>query len=241
MGWRLIDTDLADPYYVTAADEMLSQARTLNKTQNTLHYYRRHPPAVSLGRSRKIHDDVNVKECETNNVKIIRRTTGGGTIYTDKNCFIYSCIFDRKDYPFSSSTTVFNTLCQCLITTLNTFDIYPIYKPPNDLLLNGKKISGSAQLKKHNTILIHGTLLVDTDLEVMNKVLNHQKPGTVSTITQETGINLPMNELKKTFNTQIEHTFHTTLKHTTFTSDEQKRIQTLLHERYLHNSWNYMR
>ena len=54
MGWRLIDTDIADPYYVTAADDAIAQARKENMVPDTLHFCRRHPAAVSVGRSRKI-------------------------------------------------------------------------------------------------------------------------------------------------------------------------------------------
>ena len=71
MGLRLIDTDIADPYYVTAADEAIVHARKENKVCNTLHFYRRNPAAVSVGRSRKLHDDINVDECLKNNVKIV--------------------------------------------------------------------------------------------------------------------------------------------------------------------------
>ena len=54
MGWRLIDTDIADPFYVTAADDALSQSRKEKSTPNTLHFYRRDPPTISIGRFGKI-------------------------------------------------------------------------------------------------------------------------------------------------------------------------------------------
>ena len=171
MGWRLIDTDITDPYYVTATDEAIAYARKEKKVPNTLHLYMRNPAAVSVGRSRKIHDDVDVGECIKNNVKIVRRTTGGGTIYTDKECLIYSLIFDKKNVGLQSSQEIFENVCNSIVNTLKKLDIHTTYKPPNDILLNGKKISGSAQIIKERIVLIHGTVLVDTDLELMKKVL----------------------------------------------------------------------
>ena len=110
MGWRFIDTDITDPYYVTAADEAIALARKEKKVSNTLHFYRRKPAAISVGRSRKIHDDVNVDECLKNNVKIVRRTTGGGTIFTDKDCLIYSLVFDKKETALHSSQQIFENI-----------------------------------------------------------------------------------------------------------------------------------
>ena len=154
MRWRLIDTDIEDPFYVTAADEAIAQARKYNKTPNTLHLYRRDPPAISIGRFRKIHEDINLNECIKNNVKIVRRTTGGGTIYTDKECLIYSLIFNKEDTNLSLHTPqeIFEKICHSIINALKKLDIHTTYKPPNDILLNGKKISGSAQIKKDNII-----------------------------------------------------------------------------------------
>ena len=208
MGWRLIDSHIADPYYVTAADDALATVRNIKAIPNTLHFYQRHPPAVSLGRGRKIHEDINLEECTKNDVKIIRRTTGGGTIYTDKDCLIYSLVFDQNDTTLSSSQEIFKDICNILVTTLEHFHIHAVYKPPNDLLLNGKKISGSAQIKKSNIILIHGTILVDTNLETMNTVLKHKKPQSVSSIAQETNNPPSIKEIKSQMITEYAQYFH---------------------------------
>ena len=241
MGWRLIDTDIADPYYVTAADDALSQARKENKIQNTFHFYRRDPAAVSVGRSRKIQEDVDVNECSKNNVKIVRRTTGGGTIFTDKECLIYSIVFNSKDAELQSSQEIFENICNSIVITLKRFDIDAVYKPPNDILFNGKKISGSAQIKKDDIVLIHGTILVDTDLELMNKVLKQSKNVSVSTICEEIGYTHSMGAIKEELKKEFEMYFDTKFKQTGFSTYENHLIEKLLNERYLNDSWNFMR
>ena len=240
MGWRLIDTDIADPYYVTAADDAISQARKGKKVPNTLHFYRRKPSAVSVGRSRKIHDDINVQNCSKHNVKIIRRTTGGGTIFTDKDCLIYSLVFDKEDKREQSSLDIFEHICTSLVSTLKKFDINAMYKPPNDILLNGKKISGSAQIQKDNIVLIHGTLLLDTDIEVMNSVLKQPKSN-VSTIQREIGFTPPLNEIKGLLKKEFEVYFDTTIEKTMFSKLEKNLISKVLEERYYNDAWNFMR
>ena len=241
MGWRLIDTAITDPYYVTALDEAISIARKEKKVENTLHFYSRKPAAVSIGRSKKIRYDVDIDACKKNNVKIVRRTTGGGSVYTDKGCLIYSLIFDKKRLRFSSPQEIFENICNCLVCGFKKIGIDALYKPPNDILLNVKKISGSAQIIKEDIVLIHGTVLVDTDLELMNKVLKKIKKGYVSTIYRETKKNISFNELKNVFKKEFEVTFNTGFEKTDISTYEKGLVNRLLNERYHNDSWNYMR
>ena len=112
MKWRIIDTNLADPYYVTAADEVLLQSNSDEKNLNTLHFYIRKPPGVSLGRSRKIKNDVNISVCQQYGIKIVRRLSGGGTIFTDEGCLVYSLIFHdfHKNKRFICSMLLYEML-----------------------------------------------------------------------------------------------------------------------------------
>ena len=241
MGWRFIDTDVGNPYFVTAADEAIYQVRKENLVENTLHFYRRDPSAISVGRSRKIHNDINISECLKHNVKIVRRTTGGGTIFTDKQCLIYSLVFNRETVKLNSSLEAFRNVCHQITNALEKLDINTVYKPPNDILLNGKKISGSAQVQKENIVLIHGTILIDTNLEVMKKVLKNSKNFNVSTICNETGflpsIDTIKEELKKNFETFFDFSF----EKSTFSNYENSLIDTLLKVRYLNDAWNFIR
>jgi lipoate-protein ligase A len=241
MGWRLIDTEVTDPFYVTAVDEAISIARKEKNVPNTLHLYTRHPAAVSVGRSKKIHDDIYVDECQKNNVKIVRRTTGGGTIFTDKNCLIYSLVFNKKCLMFSSPKKIFGYICNSLASGLKKYDINTIYKPPNDLLLNGKKISGSSQILKGNIILLHGTLLIDTDLELMNNVLKKPTNYNVSTICRETNKIFKIDQAKEILKKEFEVTFNTEFEKTELSIYELKLIKKLLKDRYHNDNWNYLR
>jgi lipoate-protein ligase A len=241
MDWRLIDTDIANPYFVTAADEAIYQARKDNKIENTLHFYRRNPSAVSVGRSRKLHDDIHIKNCEKYNVKIIRRTTGGGTIFTDKHCLIYSLVFINESTKLYSPLETFKIVCHSIINALSNLDIKTVYKPPNDILLNGKKISGSAQIQKDNITLIHGTLLLDSNLELMKKVLKNSTNSYVSTLCKEIGyvpsLKIIKNDMKKSF----ESYFNIKFKKDQLSAYENTLIKRLLKKRYLNKSWNFKR
>jgi lipoate-protein ligase A len=242
MGWRLINTDLADPYYVTAADEAITIHREKNQVPNTLHFYRRNQPTISLGRSRKIQNDVNTDYCTNHNITLLRRTTGGGTIYTDPGCLIYSLIFNKKDAPFTSLQDTFKHICFSLITALYALQIPTQYKPPNDVLLNGKKISGAGLIKKNNTILIHGTLLISTNLTTMHHSLNHKPTKTpVTTLTQQLPDPPPIPDIQHNITNQISQLFKTYLSPSTLTLEEKALIAKLIQTRYQQQNWTYKR
>lgn len=241
MGWRIIDSDIADPYFVTAADDAIAQARKEGKISNTLHFYRRNPAAISVGRSRKLKEDVNETACQRHNVKIIRRTTGGGSIFTDEGCLIYSLVFNINDFSFLTKESIFKDICNVLVQALQKLDVTASYKPPNDILVNGRKISGSAQIIKQNIILIHGTLLVNTDLALLQKVLPYDNPTRVSTLQHETSRTLTMHDIKKTVRKEFEYYFHTTMKKGFFTHYELQLITDLERNRYRNDAWNFMR
>ena len=239
MGWRLLDSGVADPYVVTAADDAIAEARKINNVPNTLHFYQRKNPTISLGRSRSIKKDVNLKECSSHHITIIRRTTGGGTIFTDKGCLIYSLAFDHQEYTFPHPEQLFETICGSIATALSSFQIPTTYKPPNDLLISGKKISGAAQIQKQHTTLIHGTILVHTNLALMNSVLCLPTCPPVTTLAQECTTPPTIPEIKKAMQYQFKQVFNTTFTPSQFTKYEQQLIQQLLKKRYHNPTWNF--
>ena len=241
MSWRLLDTGIADPFYVTAVDDAIAQARRQNICSNTLHFYQRHPAAVSIGRSRCVEDDVDVQQCNKNNVKIVRRTSGGGSIFTDQKCLIYSLVFNKKNLESTTPQAIFTHVCTTLVKSLQNSDIPTVYKPPNDLLLQGKKISGSGLIIKDDVVLIHGTLLVDTNLELMSDVLKATPKTPATTLTKELNYTPDISTMKTAFAKGFQGLFDTTFKKGTLTSYEKQLITTLLKARYHNDQWNFMR
>jgi lipoate-protein ligase A len=241
MIWRLIDTDLADPYYVTAADEAILEAYKRNLVPPTLHFYRRKPPGVSIGRSKKIDEDVSVEKCKKYGVKIVRRISGGGTIFTDEGCLIYSMVDSLTEKTYKPEK-IFQEVCSSIINALSTFDIKASFKPPNDVLVNNKKISGSAQVRKNKFILIHGTMLVYTNLNIMRDVLKNPKIENVSTLEIEQKSNIPsISQIKQALIKEFEKTFDIKLKKDNFTRYEKDLIKILIEEKYSKDEWNFKR
>ena len=235
--WRLIDTDLQHPYYVTAADEVLVISCAENSAPDTLHFYRRKPPGISVGYFQKVSEDVDQELCEKLGISIVRRTSAGGTIYTDQNQLIYSIITRQ---PIGKNVKdSFKRVCNCLVSALGMHEIKATYKPPNDVLVNGKKISGSAQVKKKNVYLIHGTIILALDQDVIERVLKQPKVGYTSSIQKECGFVPEIDHLKRSVKHAFQDEFDVTFHHGRFSKAEEKLIQELINNKYSTESWNF--
>jgi lipoate-protein ligase A len=239
LNWRLIDTDQDDPYFVTAADEALALSISKGNSPDTLHFYRRNPPGVSVGYFRKVEEDVFVNKCDELGVKIVRRTSAGGTIYTDKNQLIYS-IITRQPLGDNMEDT-FVRVCKGIIDALSALNISSSFKPPNDILINGKKISGSAQVKKKNVYLIHGTIIFDLSHKTIESILKHHKPGYASSILEECGFIPDLSALKFQIKKSFEKKFNSIFQPATFSKEEGLLIQNLIEKKYGTREWNFKR
>ncbi|NLT37329.1 MAG: lipoate--protein ligase family protein [Methanomassiliicoccus sp.] len=174
MRLRLVDTDLVSPERSAAIDEAILQARGEGSVPDTLHLYRRSGPTVSLGYFERSDECLDMEAMERLGVRAVRRASGGSAIYTDPGQLIYSVIMDRRSVPEDPQET-FRMLCRGLVLGLEELGVSAEYKPVNDILVDGRKISGSAQMRRGGAVLQHGTLLVSVDYDRMFAVLRSNK------------------------------------------------------------------
>lgn len=152
-------------------DEALLILRGENKIEDTFRFYSFNPSCVSIGYFQKIDIAIDLDYCNKNNIDYVRRITGGGNVFHDGLGEItYSVVISEKMVP-EDILESFNFLYRGIISGLNELNIFPEFKPLNDLTLNSKKISGSAQTRRNGIILQHGTIMYNTDIELMEKVL----------------------------------------------------------------------
>ena len=142
--------------------------------------------AVILGRFTNI-DEVNINFARENNIKIVRRNSGGGAVYHDLGNINYSFILhDKKIYTLKFfADVIINALVKIGINGIVTFN-------HNDLLVNDYKFSGMAQYRKNNILLHHGTLLFDSDLSIIQKVL--RRSGKVANLKNFLTSNINIHE-----------------------------------------------
>ena len=172
MKWRVLGIETHDAYFNMALDEAISESVKKGSSPPTIRFYNWSPNAVSIGYFQSIRDEVNLEVCRELGVDCIRRWTGGGAVYHDFDGEItYSVIAPASIFP-KNIIESYGLICGWLVKGLTSLGIEAEFKPVNDILVNGKKISGSAQTRRGGILLQHGTLLYGLDLKTMFSVLN---------------------------------------------------------------------
>lgn len=160
-----------------AIDEAAFRARIENAVPNTLRLYRWKPSAVSVGRFQKVENEVQLDNCRKSGVDVVRRITGGGTVYHDsENEVTYSVVVSKRDLQTEDIAEVYARIYAGLAEALKTLGASADFckgdaKTCPNLTVKGRKISGSAQSHRKGVVLQHGTLLVEVDLERMFTLL----------------------------------------------------------------------
>jgi lipoate-protein ligase A len=159
---RLLETGTHDAFFNMALDEAL-----MGSELPVLRMYSWSPPAVSIGYFQRVDEEVDEDACRRLGIDIIRRQTGGGAVFHDRE-LTYS-IVSRK-YPQNIMES-YRWICDAIIDGLSTLGIHAEFSPLNDIVVGGKKISGCAQTRKRGVLLQHGTILLGVDVEMMFSIL----------------------------------------------------------------------
>lgn len=242
MHFRLVDSDLVSPERSAAIDEAILLARDRGSVPDTLHLYRRDRPTVSLGYFERTSTCLDKGAMERLGVKAVRRASGGSAIYTDPGQLIYSVIMDRRSVPEDPQTT-FRMLCQGLVLGLEELGVRAEYRPVNDILVDGRKISGSAQMRRGGAVLQHGTLLVSVDYDRMFAVLRSSKRVRESMVSlSELIAPVPsMDTVKKAVVRGFSRALRCSIERGTLTSSEVKDVDELVATKYGRDEHTYLR
>ena len=244
--WRLVDSGFVPPPESAALDEAIMEAHVSGQVPNTLHFYIRSEPTISVGYFQKIGESVNLQECERRGVSIVRRKSGGSSIYTDRGQLIYGLVLHDSDLPEGRADT-FRIICQSIADALRSLGVDAVYRPMNDIEVGGRKISGNAQFRRKGSVLQHGTVIVDTDVSQMDAVLkvgnarrnDFPRPSDrVTTLASLLGEVPDMKAAKNSLVSAFEKTFDVKFRLFTITTFETSTVEKLVDERYSRREWN---
>lgn len=195
--WRLVSSDL-DPAMSAAVDEAMLIARGSGEVPDTLHLYRRTSPTISLGHFEKVEECVDLEAARRHGIAMVRRMSGGSAIYSDTEQLTYTVAVGRGSVPESPLET-FRLLCSGVVEGLRFMGIEAKFKPVNDVLVRGRKISGSAQVRRRGAVVQHGTLLVRADHQRMLEVLRGGKRSRegMTSVAEELAEVPPVDEIRR--------------------------------------------
>jgi lipoate---protein ligase len=160
------------PYFYFALEEYI--LTKLLKDDET-YFFTWEIHGVVVGKNQLIENEVNMNFLREHNIDIYRRPTGGGCVYADHRNTMFSIVTKKVNKEFT-----FKTYLSKIIDAMAKLGVEIEFSGRNDLLYEGKKISGNAFLQNKYGMLMHGTFLYDCDLETMVRAITPSDEKLVS-------------------------------------------------------------
>jgi lipoyl(octanoyl) transferase len=189
--WRLLDTGPADGFTNMAVDEALLAVFAAEGGPTTVRFYSWLPPALSLGYGQSIERELELGQCTSLGIDVVRRPTGGRAVLHDHEV-TYSLVISANDPRVTAGIlAAYLTISQALIRGLAylgiTAELLPLrrgvslssnatspvcFATPSsyEVAVGGRKIIGSAQRRAHDVIMQHGSIPLSWNLDRMQAV-----------------------------------------------------------------------
>lgn len=172
LGLKYLDTpSLAISDQIALDRELMSEVGRGERSP-LLRFYNFTDEAIVLGLSQEEEKYVNISNAREDAVPILRRFSGGGTVFIHPGCLVYTVIAKAAP-PFKRFDVVgaYRTAFAPIIDAFQNQGLKLEFHEPCDLAIQNKKIAGNAQSQKNGAILIHGSFLIAPDLQRINRYL----------------------------------------------------------------------
>ncbi len=237
---RFIDRQETDPYFNLAAEEYFFKC-----CDDEFFMLWRNNRSVIIGKHQNPYAEVNMAYATAHGIPVIRRISGGGTVFQDAGNLNYTFIvYGEKgrlvDYPVRMAP---------VIEFLQNLGLPVMLSGRSDIALRGMKISGNAEHVYRNKVLHHGTLLFSTDVKEMETVLTpgeeyfpghamRSKRSMVTTIGKHLPRAMDINTFRKSL---MDFIFSREAGNrlVTLTNRDMERIRALMRTKYLTYEWNF--
>lgn len=232
-----------DPCFNLALEEHLFQ--TLSRGDSLIMLWQNHNTIV-VGRYQNTVQEIDGNFVAEQGIRVVRRMTGGGTVYHDLGNLNFTFIADQA----VDGQIDFSPFCQPVIDALAALGVEARLSGRNDLTVEGKKFSGNSQYIRGGRVLHHGTLLVNSDLSVLSRALtvkpdkltSHAVHSISSRVTNLAGY-LPAGATAETVGAQLAQQLCRFREHRPYplSQADLEQIRALQVEKYETWEWNYGR
>ena len=237
-----IESESFDPHFNLALEQYVFD--NLDKNENYFMLWQ-NDNAIIVGKHQNTVAEINAEYTKENNIKVVRRLSGGGAVYHDLGnlnfTFIVSAGGGYEQFNFSD-------FCKPIIELLNSLGVNAVLNGRNDMSIEGKKFSGNSQYAKRGRIMHHGTIMFDSDLDIVGNSLvvskdKIQSKGVTSIRSRVTNIkphmqtDVSIEEFKRLL---VHHVFKgAEVPQYHLTEEDIKKIEALASEKYRTWDWNY--
>ena len=239
---RYIKNPHTNPYYNMAFDEYCLESLPIDEP---VFYLWQNRPSVIIGFNQDVNTEVNLDFLKSNHIDLVRRVTGGGAVYHDFGNLNYTIVGRsenlERDYPEYASL---------MMKALQELNVPAVLSGRNDILLEGKKVSGFAKRVCKNRLMVHGTLMYNVDLDRLTQVLNPsntklKSKGIASVRSRVTNLCEYLSEISgiEMFGKQLEKILSRNYADAEYQLSEKdlENIQQLADEKFARWEWNYGR
>lgn len=239
---RYLKNPSTNPYYNMAFDEYCLESLPIDEPVFFLWQNR---PAVIVGFNQEVNTEVNLDYLKENGIDLVRRVTGGGAVYHDLENLNYTIVGRsedlERDYPEYAAL---------IMKALQALGVPATLSGRNDILVEGRKVSGFAKRVCKNRLMVHGTLMYNVDVDVLTHVLNPsttklQSKGIASVRSRVANLCEYLPEIPdiQTFSQRLEEILSNNYTDTEYqlTETDLANIQRLTDKKFATWEWNYGR
>ena len=237
----LINSPSHNAYFNIASEEYLL---TRFPTEDLFLLYV-NAPSIIVGKFQNTLAEINLDYVQEKEIKVVRRMSGGGAVYHDLGNlnFSFHTLLGQNDFGDFSFFT------KPVLTMLNDLGVPAELKGRNDLLVEGKKFSGNAKLARQGKMIQHGTILLDSEMEVLGEALKvnplkfidkatKSNRGRVTNLIEYLDKSTTTEHLKELLTAEIIKN-NPEAENYEFTPEDMEGIQHLMTEKYETWDWNF--
>ncbi|MBS7333729.1 MAG: lipoate--protein ligase [Weeksellaceae bacterium] len=237
----IIDSPSHDAYFNIALEEYLLYKYP---TEDIFLLYV-NDPSIIVGKFQNTLAEINLNYVESNNIKVVRRMSGGGSVYHDLGNlnFSFHTLLESNDFMDFSKFT------EPIVTLLNELEVPAKLEGRNDLLVDGKKFSGNAKLARNGKMIQHGTILFNSEMNVLGDALKvnplkfvdkavKSNRARVTNLAPYLPEGMITDDLKELLIEVMLETNEDAIIYE-LTSEDKEGVQQLINEKYSTWDWNF--
>jgi len=175
---QLRDISFPTPQENITFDEVLWRLAEKHEAGEYLRFWESSKIFVVMGRIGRAEIDVNAIHAKKDNIPVLRRSSGGGTVLQGPGCLNYTLVLSKQKHPeLNDLRQSYQWISAKVIEALASAGVEAYFRPMSDLAIgtDEKKFSGNAQRRGKHYILHHGTILYKFDLSLISRYLNMPK------------------------------------------------------------------
>ncbi|TDL97876.1 lipoate--protein ligase family protein [Macrococcus brunensis] len=272
--WLFINTKKQNPYFNMALDEALLNWVSEGKMQPVIRFYGWNPRTLSIGYFQKLKKEIDIEKVKANGIGLVRRTTGGRGVLHDKE-LTYSVVVPEShpDMP-QTVTEAYRVISGGLLEGFRALGFDAEFAIPRteeqraklkdprssvcfdapswyELVVEGRKVAGSAQTRQKGVILQHGSILQDIDVDELFDLFIYQNPrmrekmqhafsDKAVAINDLSDRHVTIEEMEEAFYKGFEKALNIELVPYDLTNEQLEEVYSIA-DKYMSDEWTYRR